>query len=145
MRGSCRICFTCIRTSPCTHIYIYIYIYVAVPSSIILYSSIIYHVGHALMLMHWLKTYVSSTRLSYSRGLFKAVILVNVYTDAVLLPTFADVFKYFFGILGLRGYPQSRWGYPFAPSMPKRCIFDATLASQGGFGAVPGESLGLLF
>ena len=145
MRGSCGICFTCIRTSPCTHIYIYIYIYVAVPSSIILYSSIIYHVGHALMLMHWLKTYVSSTRLSYSRGLFKAVILVNVYTDAVLSSAFADVFKHFLHILGLRGYPQSLWGYPFGFSMPKRCVFDETLASQGGLGAVPGPSLGLFF
>ena len=69
--------------------------------------------------MHWLKTYVSSTRLSYSRGLFKAVILVNVYTDAVLLPTFADVFKYFFGILGLRGTPRAVGGTPLPLLCPK--------------------------
>mgnify|MGYP004197418125 CR=1 FL=1 len=40
---------------------------------------------------------------------------------------------------------KSLWRYPFAIYTPNRFVCCWSLASQGGLGAVPGHSLGLLF
>ena len=58
---------------------------------------------------------------------------------------FVDVFEHVLCSFGLRGYPQSLGGYPFALSMLQGYLFNVILTSQGGFGAAPGHSLGLFF